>query len=48
MAKAVENASVISMRVNEKYRQSLNCQAEAQYSFRLKDKSDTMYISTRL
>ncbi|CAF0878261.1 unnamed protein product [Brachionus calyciflorus] len=35
MAKAVEDAQVILMCVTEKYRQSLNCQSEAQYAFRL-------------
>ena len=35
MANAVENASCVLMCVTEKYRQSLNCQAEAQYAFRL-------------
>jgi hypothetical protein len=36
MAQAIENASCVLMCVTEKYRQSLNCQAEAQYAFRLK------------
>jgi hypothetical protein len=36
MAKAVEGASCILMCVTEKYRQSVNCQAEAQYAFKLK------------
>jgi cell division FtsZ-interacting protein ZapD len=35
MAKAVEDASCVLMCVTEKYRQSVNCQAEAQYSFKL-------------
>ena len=35
MANAVENARCVLMCVTEKYRQSLNCQAEAQYAFRL-------------
>ncbi len=35
MAKAVEEASCILMCVTEKYRQSLNCQSEAQYAHRL-------------
>lgn len=34
MAKAVENAMCVLMCVTEKYRNSVNCQAEAQYSFR--------------
>ena len=38
MAKAVENAEIVLMCVTEKYRQSNNCQAEAQYSFRLQKK----------
>ena len=36
MANAVENSEVILMCVTEKYRQSNNCQAEAQYAFKLK------------
>jgi hypothetical protein len=35
MARAVESSDVILMCVTEKYRQSVNCQAEAQYSFKL-------------
>ena len=35
MAKAVEDASCVLMCVTEKYRQSVNCQAEAQYAFKL-------------
>ena len=38
MAKAVEDASFFLMCVTEKYRQSENCQAEAQYAFKLKKK----------
>ena len=36
MARAVETSDIILMCVTEKYRQSLNCQAEAQYAFKLK------------
>ena len=35
MAKAIENSAIVLMCVSEKYRQSINCQAEAQYAFRL-------------
>ena len=35
MAKAVEESFCVLMCVTEKYRQSVNCQAEAQYSFKL-------------
>ena len=35
MARAVENSFCVLMCVTEKYRQSVNCQAEAQYAFRL-------------
>lgn len=35
MARAVENARVVLICVTEKYRQSLNCQAEAQYAFKM-------------
>lgn len=38
MARAVENAYCVLMCVTEKYRQSVNCQAEAQYAFRLNKK----------
>lgn len=38
MAKAVENAEIVLICVTEKYRQSLNCQAEAQYAFRINKK----------
>ena len=38
MAKAVENSVCILMCVTEKYRQSVNCQAEAQYAFKLNKK----------
>jgi hypothetical protein len=38
MAKAVENSSCFLMCVTEKYRQSVNCQAEAQYAFKLNKK----------
>ena len=34
MANAVENSFCVLMCVTEKYRQSINCQAEAQYAFR--------------
>ena len=35
MATAIENAQCVLMCVTEKYRQSVNCQAEAKYAFRL-------------
>lgn len=35
MANAIENSAIVLMCVSEKYRQSINCQAEAQYAFRL-------------
>lgn len=35
MARAVEDAAVVLVCVTEKYRQSLNCQAEAQYAFKM-------------
>lgn len=38
MARAVENAQCVLVCVTEKYRQSVNCQAEAQYAFRLQKK----------
>ena len=38
MARAVESSDYILMCITEKYRQSVNCQAEAQYSFKLKKK----------
>jgi hypothetical protein len=38
MAKAVENSFCVLMCVTEKYRQSVNCQAEAQYAFRISKK----------
>lgn len=38
MAEAVENSMCVLMCVTEKYRMSVNCQAEAQYSFRLNKK----------
>jgi male-specific lethal 1 len=38
MAKAVENSFCVLMCVTEKYRQSVNCQAEAQYAFRINKK----------
>ena len=38
MARAVESSDYILMCVTEKYRQSVNCQAEAQYAFKLKKK----------
>lgn len=38
MAKAVESSQCVLMCVTEKYRQSLNCQSEAQYAFRLNKK----------
>lgn len=36
MAKAVETSDLILMCVTEDYRQSINCQSEAQYAFKLK------------
>ncbi len=38
MAKAVENSILVLVCITEKYRQSINCQAEAEYAFRLKKK----------
>ena len=38
MANAIETSECILMCVTEKYRQSLNCQAEAQYAFKLQKK----------
>jgi hypothetical protein len=38
MARAVESSDFVLMCVTEKYRQSVNCQAEAQYAFKLKKK----------
>ena len=38
MAKAVEDSFCVLMCVTEKYRQSVNCQAEAQYAFKLNKK----------
>lgn len=38
MAKAVENSFCVLVCVTEKYRQSINCQAEAQYAFKLNKK----------
>ncbi len=35
-ANAVENSYCVLMCVTEKYRSSINCQAEAQYAFRIK------------
>ena len=35
MAEAVENSYCVLICVTEKYRQSINCQAEAQYAFRI-------------
>lgn len=35
MAKAVENSYCVLMCVTEKYRQSINCQSEAQYAYKL-------------
>lgn len=35
MAQAVENSKCVLICVTEKYRQSINCQAEAQYAFKL-------------
>lgn len=36
MARAVENSDLILVCVTEKYRESINCQAEAQYAFKLR------------
>jgi len=38
MAQAVENSSCVLMCVTERYRQSINCQAEAQYAFKMNKK----------
>jgi hypothetical protein len=38
MAKAVEDSFCVLMCVTEKYRQSVNCQSEAQYAFKLNKK----------
>jgi hypothetical protein len=38
MARAIETSDYILMCVTEKYRQSINCQAEAQYAFKLQKK----------
>ena len=38
MAKAVEKSLCVLMCVTEKYRQSINCQAEAQYAFKMNKK----------
>ena len=38
MARAIENSFCVLMCVTEKYRQSVNCQAEAQYAFRMNKK----------
>jgi male-specific lethal 1 len=35
MAKAIETSDIILLCITEKYRQSINCQAEAQYAFKL-------------
>ena len=35
MAKAIESSDIILLCITEKYRQSINCQAEAQYAFKL-------------
>jgi hypothetical protein len=35
MARAVEDARTVLICITEKYRQSLNCQAEAQYAFKM-------------
>ena len=35
MAKAIETSDTILLCITEKYRQSINCQAEAQYAFKL-------------
>ena len=46
MAKAVENSSCILICITEKYRQSVNCQAEAQYAFRLNKKIIPLIMQT--
>ena len=38
MAKAVENSWCVIICITEKYRQSINCQSEAQYAFKLNKK----------
>lgn len=38
MAQAVERAECVLMCVTEKYRQSINCQAEARYAFKMQKK----------
>ena len=38
MANAIESSEYILICITEKYRQSLNCQAEAQYAFKLQKK----------
>jgi hypothetical protein len=36
MANAIENSFVVLICISERYRESINCQAEAQYAFKLK------------
>lgn len=36
MANAIENSFVVLICISERYRESINCQAEAQYAFKIK------------